>query len=37
VAQVLGRLFKAVGWPAELEFDESKAVRNLLCRKKATA
>ena len=37
VAQVLGRLFKAVGWPAELEFDESKAVRNLLCRKKTTA
>jgi hypothetical protein len=23
VAQVLGRLFKAVGWPEELEYDES--------------
>ena len=32
VAQVLGRLFKAVGWPEELEFDESEAVKNLLCR-----
>ena len=27
VAQILGRLFEAVGWPKELEYDETKKVR----------
>ena len=27
VAQILGRLFKAVGWPEELEYDETKKLR----------
>lgn len=32
VAQVLGRLFKAVGWPAELEFSSSSKLRKMLTR-----
>lgn len=27
VAQILGRLFEAVGWPKELEYDETKKLR----------
>ncbi len=27
VAQILGRLFEAVGWPKELEYDQTKKVR----------
>lgn len=30
VAQILGRLFKAVGWPEELEYDESRNIMALL-------
>ena len=30
VAQILGRLFEAVGWPAELEYDETDAIMDLL-------
>lgn len=30
VAQILGRLFEAVGWPAELEYDESENIMELL-------
>lgn len=30
VAQILGRLFKAVGWPEELEFDETDAMLELI-------
>ena len=30
VAQILGRLFTAVGWPEELEYDESDAMMDLI-------
>lgn len=30
VAQILGRLFVAVGWPKDLEYDESEAVMEML-------
>lgn len=30
VAQILGRLFEAVGWPTELEYDESDAMLELI-------
>lgn len=30
VAQILGRLFEAVGWPAELEYDERKKAKRFL-------
>ena len=30
VAQVIGRLFTAVGWPEELEYDESDAMLELI-------
>jgi hypothetical protein len=30
VAQILGRLFTAVGWPEELEYDESDAMLELI-------
>ena len=31
VAQVLGRLFTAVGWPEELEYDESDFINKFFC------